>query len=99
MSDLEIARELLEYALHLRMYGERAPGGNETWAEFDERCETFLRRLPPAGHVALDGDPHLYLSTACWHGLHGRCRRQCKFCDIGCLCGCHSQAPEGGIIH
>jgi hypothetical protein len=37
------ARRLLEYALHLRMHGERAPGGNETWAEFDQRCEAYLR--------------------------------------------------------
>jgi hypothetical protein len=37
------ATGLLEYALHLRMHGERAPGGNETWAEFDRRCEAFLR--------------------------------------------------------
>lgn len=35
---------LLTYALHLRMHGERAPGGNETWATFDRRCEEFLRR-------------------------------------------------------
>ncbi len=39
------ATALLEYALHLRMHGERAPGGNETWAEFDVQCETYLRRL------------------------------------------------------
>lgn len=35
---------LLRYALHLRQHGERAPGGNETWAQFDRRCEDFLRR-------------------------------------------------------
>jgi hypothetical protein len=38
-------RRLLEYALHLRMNGERAPGGNETWAEFDRRCEAYLRHM------------------------------------------------------
>lgn len=42
--------ELLEYAFNLRQYGERAPGGNETWAEFDRRCEAFLR----ARHVTAD---------------------------------------------
>lgn len=42
---------LLRYALHLRMYGENAPGGNETWAEFDRRAEALLRTLPPqVGH-------------------------------------------------
>lgn len=38
------AVQLLEYALQLRIHGERAPGGNERWAEFDRRCEDFLRR-------------------------------------------------------
>jgi hypothetical protein len=36
---------LLAYALHLRQHGERAPGGDETWAEFDRRCEAFLRQV------------------------------------------------------
>jgi L-lactate utilization protein LutB len=39
------ALRLLEYALHLRMHGENAPGGNETWAQFDRDAEAFLRRL------------------------------------------------------
>ncbi len=34
---------LVEYALHLRQHGERAPGGNETWAQFDRDAEAFLR--------------------------------------------------------
>ncbi|MFG1794217.1 hypothetical protein [Nocardia sp. NPDC049149] len=42
---LTAAVELLEYAMHLRMYGERAPGGNETWREWDGRAEKFLRSL------------------------------------------------------
>jgi hypothetical protein len=40
---------------------------------------------------------HDYLSTACFHGLHGRCRRNCKFCDAPCNCACHvsmAQPPE-----
>jgi hypothetical protein len=32
---------------------------------------------------------HDYLSTACFHGQHDRCRRQCKFCDAACNCECH----------
>lgn len=40
---VERATKLLEYALHLRMYGERAPGGNETWRQFDTDVEHFLR--------------------------------------------------------
>lgn len=36
-------RALVTYALHLRIHGEMAPGGNETWAEFDRRAEMLLR--------------------------------------------------------
>lgn len=43
------AVRLLEYALHLRQHGERAPGGNETWAQFDRECEALLRGEPTAG--------------------------------------------------
>lgn len=39
------AVQLLEYGLHLRMHGENAPGGTETWREFDQRTEAFLRQL------------------------------------------------------
>lgn len=44
----EAAVQLLELALHLRKHGERAPGGNETWADFDRKAEDYLRtgRLP-----------------------------------------------------
>lgn len=31
-------------AMHLAQYGERAPGGNETWAEWFTRAENYLRR-------------------------------------------------------
>ena len=41
--DAAEARRLLEYALHLRQHGENAPGGTETWAEFDRKAEHFLR--------------------------------------------------------
>lgn len=32
---------------------------------------------------------HLYLSTACTHGFHMRCRGTCKFCEAACRCQCH----------
>lgn len=32
---------------------------------------------------------HKYISTACQHDLHTRCRRVCKFCEARCLCWCH----------
>jgi hypothetical protein len=43
---LDTACRLLEDAMHLRKHGERAPGGTETWAEFDSRAEAFLRAHP-----------------------------------------------------
>lgn len=34
--------------------------------------------------------PHLYISTACYHGLCGdACRKTCKYCDASCACTCH----------
>lgn len=32
---------------------------------------------------------HDYLSTACLHYLHDRCRRTCKWCQSFCTCDCH----------
>lgn len=34
---------------------------------------------------------HRYLSTACFHELHHRCRIRCKFCDVQCECECHEE--------
>ena len=34
---------LLGDAMHLRVNGERAPGGNETWPDWDRKAEAFLR--------------------------------------------------------
>lgn len=30
-------RSIAEYGLHLAMHGEHAPGGDETWREFERR--------------------------------------------------------------
>lgn len=42
-----------------------------------------LRDLAEAMRAA----PHAYVSTACLHGLHDRCRLVCKFCSAPCSCG------------
>jgi len=42
---LDRANRLLRYVLHLRMYGENAPGGNETWQQFDRDCDEYLRSV------------------------------------------------------
>jgi hypothetical protein len=44
MADGEAVR-LLEEALHLRMNGERAPGGTETWHDWERRAEKALRDI------------------------------------------------------
>lgn len=41
---LSEAIELIRYALHLRQYGECAPGGTETWDQFDRDADRFMRR-------------------------------------------------------
>lgn len=37
---------------------------------------------------------HDYLSTACGHGLHDRCRLVCKYCPAKCRCECHETKGE-----
>lgn len=46
------ALDLLKYALHLRIHGENAPGGNETWKEFDTKCEAYLRKTESVGQIS-----------------------------------------------
>lgn len=48
MPSQDPARQLVEQALHLRMYGERAPGAPtdpaaETWADWDRRAQAWAR--------------------------------------------------------
>lgn len=35
-----------------------------------------------------------YVSTACQHALHRRCRKKCKWCKMPCACYCHNPAPD-----
>lgn len=39
----DTAMKLLDYVYILRAHGERAPGGNENWREFDRRLVAFLQ--------------------------------------------------------
>ena len=52
------AVKLLERVLHLRMNGERAPGGDETWPPLDRDIEAYLRSLLPPrdGRRSRQGD-------------------------------------------
>lgn len=50
--------------------------------------------VTPPGMRAVAGDvePLAYVSTACQHGFHERCRLQCKFCPSACGCPRHGDA-------
>ena len=49
-----------------------------------------------SGGTAMNGPtkPHEYLSTACHHGIHSRCRGTCKFCSAQCKCPCHQKQEQ-----
>ncbi len=69
----------------------------ETDSELCEAIKTGLRFSPVSEcsvrevreGTEADLAKHVYVSTACQHGLHDRCRQQCKFCETPCLCDCH----------
>ena len=53
---------------------------------------------------ATSNDPHIYLSTGCYHGDHAYCQSMtglagakrpasCKKCGAKCICPCHRSAP------
>jgi len=42
---------------------------------------------------------HVYVSTACLHEEHGRCRRTCKFCAAPCQCECHADNRNGPLAY
>lgn len=57
---------------------------------------------------ATSSDPHIYLSTGCYHGDHTYCQAMtglngakrpgsCKFCHAACQCPCHQQT--GPPVH
>jgi hypothetical protein len=41
---------------------------------------------------------HFYLSTACLHDLHDKCRKACKYCGSGCQCSCHGSVEAGEAL-
>src|SRR5687767_10005861 len=75
--------EPLEAAGFVRSYWG---GGRKRWAWTDKGRAALSQRDQPGGHD--------YLSTACFHGLHDRCRRECKFCAQPCRCECHSHDQQ-----
>lgn len=60
----------------------------------------------PPGELApgLPGDEpmrplieHPYTSTYCLHGVHERCRLNCKLCNAPCRCDCHVELATRGL--
>lgn len=39
-------------------------------------------------------ETHSYISTACLHQLHRKCRVKCKWCEARCICDCHEYNKE-----
>lgn len=67
---------LLRQAHHLRTHGERAPGGSETWADWDRQAETLLRAADrQAGVVLVDDGSWQWrwtpTATGSYSGPHG----------------------------
>ena len=82
----EAAVQLLELALHLRKHGERAPGGNETWADFDRKAEDYLRtgRLPSYPRVRVPENTGKHPAESSPIGTNADVRCRCRSCpDFG----------------
>lgn len=71
--------------------------------EEEEKDGQRHRHVVPSGdsvvhdrsrHQALLTDEHHYISTACRHDLHDRCRKRCKFCGAPCLCKHHREGSD-----
>ena len=43
-AERDVLKRFVVEAMHLAQYGERAPGGDETWGEWFARAENYLRR-------------------------------------------------------
>jgi hypothetical protein len=48
-AEVKTLSRLVETALNIRMYGERAPGGNENWRDWDRAASAYLFPKPPGG--------------------------------------------------
>jgi hypothetical protein len=82
---------------------ELPPADDELWAFW----RPFAALAIKVYTSALEGHPHVYLSTGCLHGNHEYCKgltgavgakipAQCKFCQAGCVCFCHLSA--NGVV-
>lgn len=97
-----------------KVHSSLADAEYELRAAHEAGCESYaVYRLVPAatptpgeteGQAGSGDDDvvfeHGYLSTACEHELHDRCRLTCKFCSTACYCSCHGHpiTPAPGKI-
>lgn len=59
------------------------------WLDAQTGYDADLARGVSAGHASPAEAPHVYVSTACFHGNCGSCRSTCKYCDAPCSHNCH----------
>jgi hypothetical protein len=69
-----VSLALLNEAFFIRQHGERAPGGNENWRDWERKTETYLRSLLPEPDRADCTHP-----AVSWHGLNFD-RGECQDC-------------------
>src|SRR5438105_1997448 len=71
----------------IKQWQEAHPGKEFVWPDHADLVVWLLEQLEKREST----NTHDYLSTACYHGLHERCRKTCKFCDTSCRCLCHQK--------
>lgn len=98
-AELEEQTELRSAHRDARIQGSR--GSIAAAANYNRLCgevnglQAALQLLRDKG-TEQNPKAHDYLSTACLHQLHERCRKTCKFCETGCRCSCHRGTEQGG---
>jgi hypothetical protein len=64
---------------------------DEPWCSTHYPDNGFYTRKSTARTTASRSSTHKYISTACYHTLHTKCRMTCKFCESKCACLCHNR--------
>lgn len=67
-------------------------GGSYYGPNIRPQMDALEAALGAAPEPVIPKEEHVYISTACYHGLHDRCRQSCKFCSTPCQCSCGHKA-------
>ncbi len=71
--------------------GRRVAFDNKRWCSTHYPGYGYSARKNAARENDLRSSSHKYISTACHHILHTKCRIICKFCESKCSCLCHNR--------